>query len=303
VLISNNLGPILLIAFTNHALDHILLDVLKGGIAKKVIRLGSRGNEELGEYTLEAILTARGRSKMDKAASSEFRLMKETEKEMVTLMDTITHVGISEPDMDLHLEYTYPNHHEEIVEPPFWIQERFNEETTWSRGPRTLLKFWVQGADLVFITPPSAANQTNIGGAHGKWTLETLPNRYQILQRQPPQIPDGDHSAEIPSEDTIESWEDKVTSFFRGLNLPGVPSLPDTNRPLNVLREDSNVWGMAILEREVLFAFWVQEVRESEHANQEAEFARLKDRHSGAKERWEAINDAVRGSSVCVRSF
>lgn len=47
VLLANQRGPILLMAYTNHALDHLLHAVVDSGITKKVVRLGSRSDDEI----------------------------------------------------------------------------------------------------------------------------------------------------------------------------------------------------------------------------------------------------------------
>ncbi|KAJ7346800.1 hypothetical protein DFH08DRAFT_869366 [Mycena albidolilacea] len=46
VLLANHVRLILMIAFTNHALDHMLTSVLDAGITNKVVRLGSRSADE-----------------------------------------------------------------------------------------------------------------------------------------------------------------------------------------------------------------------------------------------------------------
>lgn len=45
-----------MIAFTNHALDHMLRDVLDGDVTKDIIRLGSRSKDEVvSQYSLETL--------------------------------------------------------------------------------------------------------------------------------------------------------------------------------------------------------------------------------------------------------
>lgn len=50
------LGPVLLLALTNHALDHMLRSVLDGDVTKNIVRLGSRSTDPvICEHKLEAI--------------------------------------------------------------------------------------------------------------------------------------------------------------------------------------------------------------------------------------------------------
>ena len=55
VLFVNDVGPILLIAFTNQALDHMLCSVLDAGIMTDIVRLGSRtsADEPIVQYSIE----------------------------------------------------------------------------------------------------------------------------------------------------------------------------------------------------------------------------------------------------------
>jgi len=82
VLVHNKIRPILLIAFTNHALDHLLGNVLDVGITRKIVRLGSRSaDERISEFSLDNILSmkARGNSQSDRIARYQYRVMKEIE--------------------------------------------------------------------------------------------------------------------------------------------------------------------------------------------------------------------------------
>jgi hypothetical protein len=56
-------GPVLLLAFTNHALDHILHAVHDAGITENIARLGSRSKDEVvSQYTLDNIRRSRGKN-------------------------------------------------------------------------------------------------------------------------------------------------------------------------------------------------------------------------------------------------
>jgi hypothetical protein len=59
---SADLRPIVLLAFTNHALDHILRAVHDTGVTKDIVRLGSRSKDDVvSEYSLEAIEMVRNK--------------------------------------------------------------------------------------------------------------------------------------------------------------------------------------------------------------------------------------------------
>lgn len=48
--------PIVLLAFTNHALDHILRSIHENGVTENMLRLGSRSKDEVvAQYSLESV--------------------------------------------------------------------------------------------------------------------------------------------------------------------------------------------------------------------------------------------------------
>jgi hypothetical protein len=273
------------------------MDVIERRITNNVVRLGGRGDEALNDRVLEKILATRPRSQMDNAARAEFRDMKEIEDAMTALMESITTTSVPESDMNSYLEFRHPNHDEQMHFPPLWIQLRFDEDKTWSKGPQTLLEFWIQSADLNFITPPPIIDQTLPPDGQSQKPSETRRNRYDVLKETASDISPPPSDSDEQSQ---KSWGNVVRLFFDNLGHPSIPPLPSTNRPLDLLLEDDNVWKMAPSERRALYDFWTQEVRQSGYANQIDEFARLKVRHAEARERWEAINNEVR---VCKSPF
>jgi len=56
VLLANKCGPILLIAYTNQALDHLLRSVFDGHVTKRIVRLGGRSADEVvSNLSLESL--------------------------------------------------------------------------------------------------------------------------------------------------------------------------------------------------------------------------------------------------------
>jgi superfamily I DNA and/or RNA helicase len=81
VLFANNAGPVLLLAFTNHALDHILRSIHDGEVTRDIVRLGSRSKDEvISEYSLESVSRARGKDKLTGVANHCFKVVKEMEQ-------------------------------------------------------------------------------------------------------------------------------------------------------------------------------------------------------------------------------
>ncbi|KAG8869904.1 hypothetical protein FRB97_000632 [Tulasnella sp. 331] len=165
VLVANKVRPILLIAFTNHALDNILVQVLEKKITDKVVRLGSHSKHEvIVKYGLKELLKTSSQSGMGKAASAERWKLKDIQKDMETLMEKIVKRIVPIGDMGSHLTKQYPNHANELDKPPFWVDKLFEDSLEWENADgrpvaATLLQFWLEGGDLAFITPPAPPSE------------------------------------------------------------------------------------------------------------------------------------------------
>ena len=121
-LVENNVGPIVLIAFTNHALDHMLLSIVRSDITKEIVRLGGRASEEaIKPFTMEELERAASRSFFDRAMRGEYKKLKETEEQiMKTLGRVIGHNTPSHVLLD-YLRLAYPDHVQFLEEPPNWV--------------------------------------------------------------------------------------------------------------------------------------------------------------------------------------
>lgn len=88
LLLANEIKPIILIAFTNHALDRMLSSILDAKITSNIVRLGGYSADErissFSLHTLEAIMTE---SDLDKFIHREYREMKLVEEEVGELME------------------------------------------------------------------------------------------------------------------------------------------------------------------------------------------------------------------------
>ncbi|KAH9934854.1 uncharacterized protein B0H18DRAFT_951386 [Fomitopsis serialis] len=153
VLFASKIRPIVLIAFTNHALDHMLTSVLDAKITTKLVRLGSRSSDErIAEYTLD-------------------KLEKQLEEQMQTVMESIQLPTLTWAKIEEYLMIHHPEHAERLESPPYWVaalterlwtEEDVNGEwvTQKAKGKkiddhlsRTLYGLWRNGTDIDFIKP------------------------------------------------------------------------------------------------------------------------------------------------------
>lgn len=295
VLISNNIGPILLIAFTNHALDNIITHVLDKGLTEKVVRLGSRSNDEnLAKYTLEQIMRTK-KSQAERSAGKQYAMMKDAQQKMSTLMFRIGSTIPAEEDLRPYLRRYCRQQHDSLYKPPSWIQLLLNDSEDWQtvlkRGSRTRteVEIWRTGEDIAFITPPPDSTQ---GPNQSQNPAKKATRRYDLL----PKEADEDSTTEDEDEDEEPdppSWPDRMADFFAQFNISGIPEIPSSNRPLDQLLNNPDVWSMSIKERGDLYSHWADQVREHVRDPQKAEFNRLKHRHAEARSAWSDIMDQV----------
>jgi hypothetical protein len=124
VLKANNVGPILMIAFTNHALDHMLCSVLDANITRNIVRLGSRSSDErISQYSIETMELADGQSRLDKTFGNRRRELKRVQEDITKLMGRVLNLDIESDSAEImkYLSTFYPDHHEYLAHPPAWI--------------------------------------------------------------------------------------------------------------------------------------------------------------------------------------
>ncbi|PSR80546.1 hypothetical protein PHLCEN_2v6700 [Hermanssonia centrifuga] len=115
VLLANDAGPILMIAFTNCALDHMLCSVLDASITQKIVRLGSRSaDERIAEFnSVETAIELAGKSRLDRAFAGHHWELKQVEEEFQTFKISVDTENILE-----YIEVALPIHFQDIIDPP-----------------------------------------------------------------------------------------------------------------------------------------------------------------------------------------
>ncbi|KAH9887903.1 hypothetical protein C8Q73DRAFT_808008 [Cubamyces lactineus] len=287
VLFASKIRPIVLIAFTNHALDHMLTSVLDAGITNKLVRLGTRSTDErVMLYTLDKLEKTASASNMDRSFKRQYAIMKKLEEQMTTVMTSIRLPRLTWDKIKEYLDIHYPDHAESFNAPPFWIQELSTlmwaeeeecgewqdvkkkgkkKETVDSSVSRTLYGFWRACRDLQFLQPRAS------GTGNRKVT--------------PSEQPEGAHASLLQHPDV----------FFASLGFEGMaPPLPQTNRPLSVLSTHSNVWAMSAPERTRLGDDWEQKIRTNAYTTQLDHYSSLREEYREACKDYEDMKDENR---------
>ncbi|KAJ7202968.1 AAA domain-containing protein [Mycena haematopus] len=223
VLLANRVRPILMIAFTNHALDHMLTSVLDAGITNKVVRLGSRSADEtISKYSMETIEMVAGQSRLDQSFRHHYRDLKNVQEEIKRLMKTFVDAKVTSDEFQSYLQVQYAEHYEHLYQcPPEWIkilraafEDDDSEEDTWMRAGKhgrvemednSMYAYWRSGRDLDFLDV-SVQQQ-----AEYEQKLKSQ-NRFGALDMVEEQWVDSDAASEAASEARSEE-QDEISDF------------------------------------------------------------------------------------------
>ncbi|KAI6041108.1 hypothetical protein EDC04DRAFT_2566184 [Pisolithus marmoratus] len=168
VLVKNQIKPILMIAFTNHALDHLLTSVLDAGITTNIVRLGSRSSDErISQYSIEIRERAAGQSRLDRNVSHRHRELKEIQEQIKELMDKTlkTTRKMHSSEVTKYIKVHYPKHYASLRSPPKWVNVAKklcddDSDGPWKmqdRGGRAVNRdtspyaHWRQAGDIQFL--------------------------------------------------------------------------------------------------------------------------------------------------------
>lgn len=261
-------------AFTNHALDHMLSSILDDKITSNIVRMGSRSSDErILEYTLDK-LERTSESSRNSGERRLYKAMKDMERDIVEVMESIQLPSLSWGKVDQFLQIQYSEHALAFSNPPYWVQRLFDakhedevEHGAWEmaggRGKKkakdiltdevlTIYRFWRECHDLQYIQPM-------------------------------PMLPAG--------------YDPAVLAFFESLGFGlNVPPTPFTTRPLDTLLEDdfANPWSMSASERRLISSFWEERIRSEAYEIHVDEFYRLREEYKRACREHQEVRDEVR---------
>ena len=373
MLVANNIGPILMIAFTNHALDHMLCSVLDAGITTDIVRLGSRASEErISQYSIETRETVAGQSRLHSGYAAKYRELVTVNKEISQLIKNVREIDLESDSSEItkHLSLVYPDHHVSMSEPPAWVsvardlsQDGDSESGgKWQRqGPRgqvieedtSLYAFWKNGGDVDFLEATANPVVSHLRQM-SESPVDPDPgpsNRFELLQTettadaedtedsgswrededngsdeddldvQPEKIwmtadfvdapPDSSADSEqvqapgsqlepsspepppVVEVETRPSYVNDAPGFFEALGEDGIPAVPLSDRALEELLEDGDVWNMSRYERQLLHEYWIEQARTQMQKNQQDEFERLRKMHASKVQEYSEIKEQV----------
>ncbi|KAH8835068.1 hypothetical protein DL96DRAFT_1808988 [Flagelloscypha sp. PMI_526] len=298
VLFESKIKPIVLISFTNHALDHMLGSILDDKITNNIVRLGSRSSDErIAQFNLFELEKMTGRGSMDQAMRRAFAQLKRIEEEMERVIEQMEATVITASQVNQHLTIHHPEALFGLLNPHPWVLYLYDElpqamappeeggwKTVGKKGndetpvlPETVYDFWRRGFDIDFLN-----------GAGSFVAYLTSIHREQQLQELG------------MTDDTAEELEvvDPRPAWFmaRGLDPMSVPPLPIRKNPRTkgVLLDVEDVWSMTIQERNILARAWEGEVRRHAYNSNLEDFKNARAQYDEACEEFNNIKDQTR---------
>jgi hypothetical protein len=314
VLLANKIGPVLLIALTNHALDHLLSAVVDKGITSKIVRLGTRSaDEKIAKFSLDQQEMVASKTRLDKTFARDYRKMKTLEEDLKNLMRDFLKRDIHSSHIIAHLEVQYPEEHELLMyDAPPWVvamhtiiaREDEGWETSGRKGrddsDNSLYTFWRKGQDLAYL---DSAAHGDLRGNDAKGKKKMPANKFEYLaepdenspsdeevDESTPAVPKDnedvnpippDEVEEDPGELTLAALQDS-DSFLRRFDVFEIPPIPITDRPLDILLAEPSPWTCSGAERQRLNEYWVGQVRAKLERQEVDMFKKLREEHAQA---------------------
>ncbi|PWY83340.1 P-loop containing nucleoside triphosphate hydrolase protein, partial [Aspergillus heteromorphus CBS 117.55] len=101
-----DLGPIICVCYTNHALDQLLEDLLKQNVTNQIVRIGSRCKSELVEgYSLRKLVNAPSRTKAEKHS------LWELSSDLKDCQDQFDNLRLQTEGLDANLQWFLRSYH------------------------------------------------------------------------------------------------------------------------------------------------------------------------------------------------
>ncbi|KAJ4474239.1 hypothetical protein J3R30DRAFT_649522 [Lentinula aciculospora] len=307
VLLRNKISPVVLIAFTNHALDHMLLSLLDADITSNFVRLGSRSSSErIAEYSLDKLeSTASEKNALDRTVRKEYASMKTLEERMEDILERIQIPEVTFSGITQYLRTSHPSQSQSLDQPPYWIakllehldnpSDKAEQWTQVSHKKRrsedkriigTVYGAWKLSQDLEFIQPPDW-EEIRVG-------IPSPKSGKKRRERKAVAVVVNVNSDTI-ARDIVEEYNSRMSAFFGGLGFGNqVPSIPGSCRPITELLTVDNIWSMSSEERLILASFWEEEMRRTAYNSGLSDYEDARKDYEEACKRYNDVKDENR---------
>ncbi|KAK0931386.1 hypothetical protein LTR91_000335 [Friedmanniomyces endolithicus] len=158
---AGDLGPIICVCYTNHALDQGLERLVDEGV-KNVVRIGGNSkSERLAEVNLRAVVQRLDLTKTEK--NDRFKLMKKLDVESKEITDLLAQMGKlgTEASLGAYLQAYYPEVHAQLfgsVDDDGWERVDYHRNGFFER--------WLRGAPWGYRRPRTVDNLRDVNITH-----------------------------------------------------------------------------------------------------------------------------------------
>ena len=231
-----------MIAFTNHALDHMLHSILDANITKRIVRLGSHSTDEtMKQFSLDNLENIAGKSRLDRSFGQHHRALKDIQEQLMSFMKRWSERTVPAEQIQTYLDTQYPEHSEHISYPPNWIRRirQLSDGDKWQHVGKNNRKqdlendsvyaFWRYGGDLDFIHSMeverlSAPQTQSVGAPQGSANQ----NKYDALHVDAvvDAVDDSNSDSEVPGSD-IGDDEDDVEIQLESWQIQWTPNVDE----------------------------------------------------------------------------
>ncbi|CAG8518815.1 4362_t:CDS:10 [Funneliformis mosseae] len=285
-----NIGPILTICFTNHALDQFLEHLLDINI-KNIVRLGSRTkSERIKELSIEMMWQPNSYGKDGYELRNS---LKEIEKRVNELNNTLSNNRLKWKDVSGYLKSNEKKFYVKFdrvnnYELPSWVlgtysdEEEFLNEYKVVHNNRSanlpIFEKWLKGIDIDMIYARKNI-LLNPKQMNGKKKKRPTNNKYVFLE---------DDDSETDSSDDESQTDHEMIQWILDYEEP------ETDRPLELLLNINSIWKMSRMERITLHDYWRIKV------NQESKeiLSRLQTMYDRIRNEWSEIYDEGRRQTL-----
>lgn len=172
-----NIGPVLCVTYTNHALDQLLEALIDKGVTSQIIRIGSQSkSEELRSLNLRLI--AKDAEKTKREGEDQYHLhceLEECEKEFSTLK---INEDLLATHLIPHLQKLYPRHYSSL-----FGKDEEGWQTVQRGKPNDVVRRWVHAGepgdairplDVLMSLNPSQLSRKEREALYQIWTKEVI---------------------------------------------------------------------------------------------------------------------------------
>lgn len=210
------------------------------------------------------------------------RALKEVAEEFSTATAALNRTAIDPSTLTAWLELYHPEHSHRLSNPPKWVKAQLEGLETGGDKTRDEFVhvdygFWMTGTDLDFLDPPVTPHSQHPSTSiqqNGHATFGTTKER-------------------SPTASQRYTYHTHLVEWFIGHGFSEIPSVPQGDRPLEMLLCNDNVWNMSRRERSTLCKYWESEARAYIHHSHLAIIDDLRQRHAKLQADLDAYNAEV----------